>query len=235
MNTFCEEMNNKLRDDPVIVLGMHHSGTSILAEILHRHGVFMHANMPHHESRFFTIEINDEMIMGGGASWANNPIMPVAEIMTKLEAVRACIEKKAYVNYIASGYDGLSRWGFKDPRACVILPLYLEIFPNAQLLHIIRNEDDVAASLAARKKKGLGVNPDVDFWKALWRQHVSRARKYGGRHKHYHELSYEDFCLRPVEVVKEVFNHLDVSFTKATEQFLQENIYTHRINIGGKQ
>jgi len=225
-------MTNKLRNDPVIVLGMHHSGTSILAEILHRNGVFMQANMPHHESKFFTIEINDELIMGGGANWANNPIMPVASVMAKLDEVRACIEGKACTNYVESGYDGLSRWGFKDPRTCVLLPLYLEIFPHAQLLHIIRNEDDVAASLAASKKKGLGVKPDFDLWKALWRQHVGRAREHGARHKHYYEFRYEDFCLRPVQVAKEVFKYLDVSFTEAAEEFLRKNIYTHRINIG---
>lgn len=226
-------MNNQFRDDPVIVLGMHHSGTSILAEILHRNGVFMQANMPHHESRFFTIEVNDEMIMGGGANWASNPIMPVASVMAKLDEVRACIEGKACINYVEAGYDGLSRWGFKDPRACVLLPLYREIFPNAQLLHIIRNENDVAASLAASKKKGLGVRPDVEFWKSLWRQHVDRAREYGARHKAYYEFRYEDFCWCPIDVIKEVFNYLGASFTAATEQFLREKIYTHRINVAG--
>jgi hypothetical protein len=226
--------SNQLRDDPVIVLGMHHSGTSILAEILHRNGVFMQANMRHHESKFFTVEINDEMIMNGGANWANNPIMPVVEVMAKLDIVRARIEKKAFKKYVEAGYDGRSCWGFKDPRTCVTLPLYLKIFPNAQLLHIIRNEDDVAASLAASNKKGLGVNADLDFWKVLQRQHVSRAREYGMRHEQYYEFCYEDFCRRPVEIVQDVFKYLDVPFTEATEQFLTQTIYTHRININGK-
>ncbi len=31
--------------DPVIVTGMHNSGTSILAEILHTSGLFLEANM----------------------------------------------------------------------------------------------------------------------------------------------------------------------------------------------
>jgi len=232
MTIKSHEINNKLRDDPVIVLGMHHSGTSILAEILHRNGVFMHANMHHSESKFFTVEINDRMIMGGGANWASNPIMPVAEVMAKLDQVRARIEKKAYKKYIEAGYDGHSRWGFKDPRTCVVLPLYLEIFPNAQLLHIIRNEDDAAASLAASEKKGLGIKPDLDFWKELRWQYIGRAREYGRRHQHYYEFHYEDFCSHPVEVIKDIFTYLDVAFTDETEQFLRKNIYTHRINLG---
>jgi len=224
-------MNHQLSDDPVIVLGMHHSGTSILAEILHRNGVFMQANMPHHESKFFTIKINDEMIMGGGANWANNPIMPVAEVMAKLDDVRKQVERKALVKYMEAGYDGHSPWGFKDPRTCVTLPLYLEIFPNAQLLHIIRDEKDVAISLAASDKKGLGIISDLDFWMDLQRQYVGRAREFGTRHKHYHELRYEDFCRHPVEVMKEVFAYLNLDFSEVAEQFLEKNVYTHRINL----
>lgn len=223
-------MTDHLRDDPVIILGMHHSGTSILSAILHRNGVFMHANMHHYESRFFTLEINDRLIMGGGANWASNPIMAVDEIMARLHEVRARIETKAYETYRDAGYDGHSRWGFKDPRTCVVLPLYLEMFPTAQLLHIIRNEHDVALSLARSEKKGVGNNPDVDFWKDLRRQYVGRAREYGRRHQHYYEFRYEDFCLRPAGVMKEVFEYLQAPFTDATEQFVLKNIYAHRIH-----
>ncbi len=219
-----------LRDDPVIVLGMHHSGTSILAEILHRSGVFMQANMRHHESKFF-VEINDELVMGGDANWARLPIMSVNEVMSKLEAVRHRVEKKGFQKYLEAGYDGRSRWGFKDPRACVTLPLYLEIFPNAQLLHIARNENDVAVSLSNNEKKGLGRNVDLEFWKELQRQYVARAREFGQRHKSYYEFRYEDFCLRPVEVMQNVFEFLGLPFTAATGAFLKDHVYTHRVNL----
>jgi len=228
-----EPMTNssaRLRDDPVIVLGMHHSGTSILAEILHRSGVFMQANMRHHESKFF-VEINDELVLGGGANWAKLPIMPVAELMSKLEAVRHRVEKKGLQKYLEAGYDGVSRWGFKDPRTCVTLPLYLEIFRNAQLLHIVRNENDVAVSLSANEKKGVGRNADLQFWQELQRQYVERVREYGWRHKSYFEFRYEDFCLRPVEVMQNVFEFLGVPFTDMTEEFLKDNVYAHRVNL----
>jgi len=219
-----------LRDDPVIVLGMHHSGTSILAEILHRSGVFMHANMRHHESKFF-VEINDELVLGGGANWAKLPIMPVAEVMSKLEAVRHRVEKKGLRKYVEAGYDGVSRWGFKDPRTCVTLPLYLEIFRSAQLLHIVRNENDVAVSLSAHEKKGVGRNADLNFWQELQRQYVERARENGRRHKSYFEFRYEDFCLRPGEMMRSVFEFLNLPLPAATTEFLRDNIYTHRIDV----
>jgi hypothetical protein len=55
--------------------------------------------------------------------------------------------------YTECGYNGKSKWGFKDPRLCVVLPLYLKLFPKAQVVHIRRNPNDVAASLGKRKKR----------------------------------------------------------------------------------
>ncbi|RMD93448.1 MAG: sulfotransferase [Calditrichaeota bacterium] len=224
-------MNQKLRDDPVIVLGMHHSGTSILARILHENGVFMQANMRHYEAKFFVMEIHERLVMGDEAGWARNPIMPVEEVMSYLEPVKRVIERKGFRKYIDAGYDGHSRWGFKDPRTCVLLPLYLKIFPRAQLVHIVRNAEDVAASLAANEKRGVGVQEDRAFWKSLWQQYVDRVRQYGQQHPQYFELTYEDFCRQPVPVVTQIFDYLGIPFTAKAEQFLRENIYTHRINI----
>ena len=221
-------MPDLLRDDPVIVLGMHHSGTSILAEVLHRHGVFMHANMRHFESRFFTSTVNNRAVMGGGGNWAANPIMPVDAVLAKLDDVRKLIEKKAYRRYADAGYDGRSRWGFKDPRTCVVLPLYLKLYPNARLLHIVRDEEDVASSLARSNKKGVGVKPDPAFWAELWRQHVGRAREYGRRHPHYYEFRYEDFCQRPVEVARPIFAYLELPFSAAAERFVRQNVHADK-------
>lgn len=225
-------MHHRLRDDPVIILGMHHSGTSILAEILHRHGVFMHPTMPHYESKFFTRDINDRFIMGGGANWANNPPISVAEVMSKAEAVRARIDKHAYTKYCSAGYDGSSRWGFKDPRTCIVLPLYLELFPRAQLVHIIRDVDDVAASLAVSRKAAVGLEPNRAYWKALHQQYVDRARAFGKEHPQYYELGYEELCRQPIEVMREVFTYLGCTFDQKVRRFLQQRLYTHRIGIG---
>ena len=226
-----EPQKKQLRKDPVIVLGMHHSGTSILAEVLHRNGIFMQPNWRHYESKFFARDINERLILEDEAGWARLPLMPVKEIMQKYEIVKKTIEKRAYMKYIASGYDGQSRWGFKDPRTCITLPLFLRIFPNAYLIHISRREDDVAASLASSFKRGVGLNRDREHWKALRQAYIERIHEFGTKHERFMEISYEKFCQKPVAVMQEVFDFLGVAFQTTTKQFLQEKIYTHRINI----
>jgi len=47
---------------PVLVAGMHNSGTSMLSVILHYNGIFMQANVDHFESHFFSYCINDQFI-----------------------------------------------------------------------------------------------------------------------------------------------------------------------------
>jgi len=217
-------MADRLRDDPVLVLGMHHSGTSILAQVLHHNGVFMHANMAHHESRFFTKRVNDRLIMGGDGAWARLPIMPVDAVMAKLEKARSVIRRNALEKYVAAGYDGRSRWGFKDPRTCVLLPLYLELFPNAQLLHIVRDEDAVADSIARGAKEGVGRVEDREYWKELRRQYVARARDHGRRHQHYEELAYEDLCASPVEVMRPIFAYLGLPCTVEVQGYVREHV-----------
>ncbi len=231
MERMTEKQTGALRDDPVILLGMHHSGTSILARVLHMNGIFMHPTMHHYESKLFTRQVNDRLIFEDESRWAQLPIMSVDEVMQKYDVVKSYLSGRAMKKFIAAGYDGRSRWGFKDPRTCVTLPLFLKLYPRAQLLHIVRNADDVAASLAENVKQGVGQIHDRAHWKALHAAYVQRAREFGRQHSDYLEIRYEDFCLRPVEIMQQVFAFLREPLQNPTKAFLQENIYTHRINI----
>ncbi|MCG6871110.1 MAG: sulfotransferase, partial [Gammaproteobacteria bacterium] len=201
--------STRLSDDPVVVLGMHHSGTSILARVLSTCGVFMHADMPHHESSFFTREINDTMILGGGSHWADLPILPVAQVLERLPEVRRRIADQSASRYRAAGFAG-GDWGFKDPRSCITLPLFLEIFPRARLVHILREAPAVARSLCCSSKKGVGVRADPVFWTRLRAQYVARAREFGSSHSQYHELRYERLCERPDREITALLDYLGI-------------------------
>jgi hypothetical protein len=80
---------------------------------------------------------------------------------------------KKYINHLLSGlrsveYLGLKKyiryqsvfrlptpWGWKDPRNTFLLPLWMELFPDAKVVHIHRHGVDVARSLRARRQKQL--------------------------------------------------------------------------------
>lgn len=214
--------NNHNVSDPILIVGMHNSGTSILAKILHESGVFLGNNMDHYESHFFSIFINDLIIMQGGKNWAKSPIMPIEEVLSYAKTVGPFIKTHWIADYLQWGYDGKSMWGIKDPRICVLLPLYLEVFPSAKIIHIRRNSKDVAASLCNRNKRAYGKFDDFNHWLQVTIEYTNRVLEYSTVAKSYHEISYEDFCINTEDITKKLFSFLKIDFTIKTSQLIDE-------------
>ena len=125
------------------------------------------------------------------------------------------------------------RWslgvGVQDPRLCVLLPLYIKLFPDARLVLIRRNEEDIAASLAHRYKPGVGVKRDRSFWRELAHSHIARASEYGERHPHFHQLEYEDLCRHPLETVQRLFGFLKMKLPESTHEKIRQSVRIDRI------
>ena len=60
-------------------------------------------------------------------------------------------------------------WGWKDPRNSLTLPLWLRVFPEAKVLHIVRNGVDVSRSLVTRERDSLAGKPGQRLKGALKR------------------------------------------------------------------
>lgn len=212
--------NNNI--SPVLIVGMHNSGTSILAEIIHESGIFLGNNMEHYESHLFSIYINDLLIMKGGKNWSKLPILSIDEVMSYRDTIGSFVKKHWMADYIQWGYDGISKWGIKDPRLCVLLPLYLDIFPQAKVIHIRRNPDDVAASLCQRNKRGVGKLDDFHHWRKLTLDYTERVIEYSNISHAYHEIKYEEFCTNSEPVTNALFEFLNIHFTSDTKQLLSK-------------
>lgn len=215
--------------DPVLLMGMHNSGSTALSRCLHQCGVFMVNNATQCESHFFSNYCNDELLMGGGAEWARLPIMPVEEVMSFRDTVGQFMLDQWRIDLMQWGYDGTSPWGVKDARTCVLLPLYLDLFPNSKILFIRRDPDDIAASLAHREKPGVGVMNDVAHWKELTLQHFQRVEEYGNRHHSFHTVSYEELCLQPVQVARKVHEFLELPLTTEHESIYKKTMHRDRV------
>jgi hypothetical protein len=184
----------------------------------------------HSENRFFRDEVNEGLVMGGGDAWARLPILSVEEVLSFEATVRKHIERNWLERYRALGYDGASPWGFKDPRTCVLLPLYLRIFPDAKVLHIVRDPEDLATSLAHRPKRGVGILNDPAHWKRLAQAYVERVRSCTQRHPcPCLEISYEAFCREPSRVTSTVFRFIGRPFTDEARRFTEERVTASRI------
>jgi len=153
---------------PVIVIGMHRSGTTMVMRMLAELGLFVGARIDGNcESPYFRA-INDWLLTQCGGRWDEpTPIRYMLEsprtrsLVT--EYLRSYLSSPRCVSYF--GMRGLLRrrretimanpWGWKDPRNTFTLPIWLDLFPQARVIHIYRHGIDVAKSLATRWEKSV--------------------------------------------------------------------------------
>jgi hypothetical protein len=153
---------------PVILLGMHRSGTAMIARLLDELGLFQGAQIQGDHEALWFLDINEAILRRANASWdwpahfdellAN----PAAFDLTSRclhEDVSSRGARKFMGRYRAMRYGSLLKynrpWGWKDPRTVLTLPLWLDVFPDAKLVYIVRNGVDVASSLMVREQRGL--------------------------------------------------------------------------------
>ena len=109
--------------------------------------------------------------------------------------------------------QGVERWAECTPLHLLYLPLIRKLFPNALVVHIIRDGRDVTASL---HRIGWIKPLPWDKTRALlapalfWRWIVSKGRKYGREMGgDYIEVHYEDVVRRPRETLARLGAFLD--------------------------
>lgn len=157
-----------LRDDPFLIVGMHRSGTTLLARMLHGLGVHLGLDLErNHESVAF-LEANDSALDAAHSTWDRPESWPwlleePAARRGAVELLRRRIESPRFRWRYAGvksfvGRSRPSRWGFKDPRATLTLPLWLELFPRARVVILRRHGIDVAASLRHRARQQIRID-----------------------------------------------------------------------------
>ena len=159
----------------VLVLGMHRSGTSALTGALARLGLATPApgdlvagrydNPVHHESAALT-DLDDALLGALGGSWSAPPVFePGWELAGSLASVLAGGPEAA-----RRAYPGTGPIAWKDPRLCLLLPLWRRLLPGPlSIVFVWRAPLAVAHSLRARQ--GFTVSLGL----ALWERYARHA------------------------------------------------------------
>lgn len=160
----------------LIVLGMHRSGTSVLARLLNLMGAYFGpegigtgANKENPKGfweRRDVRALNDFVLHSAGCDWNRVSTFDVDKLPEKVvstfrgEAAKLLLEM-----------DGHRPWFIKEPRLCMLLPLWRPLLEAPVCIHVIRHPLEVAASLQTRNampiEAGLG----------LWEFHVRAATR----------------------------------------------------------
>ena len=236
---------------PVIIIGMHRSGTSLLTRLLEKLGLFVgHNKDDNHEAIFFLL-INNRMMSCSGGGWRRPEHF---ERLIKNEKHLNDLKKYALSKLASSEFESYSGghfdqfrempgpWGWKDPRNTYTLPVWLSIFHDAKIINIVRHGVDVAHSLHERYKRRHGQtsvnsipstrqNPvaTLEGSFALWEKYVttghSRVTAQGERAL---EIKYEDFLNNPAELLEIITEFCSISNNKNQIHNLVDGINTNR-------
>jgi hypothetical protein len=140
-----------------IVLGMHRSGTSMVAGLLHGDGICMgkafRKVLPQNPLGFFEEEsfrqLNDAFLLEAGYTvkeWSAE----FSETALKTDTLHEA------VNLIGQWNKSNGSWGWKDPRTCLTISLWLKVLQSKGLLRrtniivVNRSVSAVSKSLVAR-------------------------------------------------------------------------------------
>jgi hypothetical protein len=158
----------------IVVLGMHRSGTSGVAGLLARMGVspgpaadlLEGADNPrgHYESGRLHMACVRRLAAAGG-DWRRPPegAPPSAVDAFRREA-----------GDLIDEFDGARPWLMKEPRLCLLARELLPLLTQPVFVHVVRDPQAVAASLAARD--GLAPDEALRLWERYTRAAFAASR-----------------------------------------------------------
>ena len=142
----------------IAILGMHRSGTSLLAGTLQEAGLDLGeviTEAPHNKKgnreSILIRTLHDSVLSTSGGSWDSPP-----------SSVQWNTTQVSILSYILNNFSSSTVWGFKDPRSILCLQGWFDKYPNLECVAIFRHPFEVASSLAARNSYSL------DFGLELW-------------------------------------------------------------------
>lgn len=196
---------------PVFILGMHRSGTTMVAQALASAGVYPGAICDHNAEPLYAIDINERLLEEANGNWWNVPAEDALEdaVQSGMSALKARDLYAAHLK-ISTGsslrqwlhYSG--PWLVKDPRLSLTLPWWLARFPNAKVIWVLRNEAAVVDSLLRRQSLSYEAQSALDADEALElaRAYTTTAAKllkvYGVDYRavHYEDLTSSDEAIQ---------------------------------------
>lgn len=154
---------------PVAILGMHRSGTSMIAQLLHHCGLHLGSRTDliaankdneagYWEHLAFT-RLNETILQTAGGSWNQPPVLE-----SDWSSAPAFAPLRQTATQLIEGLAIHSFWGWKDPRTSLTLPFWLNLLPDLRLVVCLRHPFEVAHSLSTRHDHWLAYETGLTLW-----------------------------------------------------------------------
>jgi hypothetical protein len=193
---------------PVAIVGMHRSGTSMVANVLQRAGLNLGEEadlMPPADENpegFYEhlqfVRLNDEVLNVAGAGWDCPPPADFNWDDAALDSFRARARR------LAAPLGERLPWGWKDPRTSLTLPFWRSAIGPLRIVAVIRNPLEVVTSLHRRNafSTALGLT--------LWQIYAERILDQTSPDERL-VTHYDSYFLEPDREIARVLDYLDLN------------------------
>lgn len=212
---------------PVIIIGAHRSGTSATARALELVGLQIGQRLDSHRESKALQQLHEEYLRRFGATWYDPK--PFLERLQTSEGRRDCVEylRSNFNSHFAAifGYRNNPKgwwmrsrlnfgavWGWKEPRTTLFAPAWLEIFPDARIVHVVRDALAAAESIRERELKfqaaGDSSTPhlsDLTYCRELVELYL-RAGEELASLPNYQRLQFEELQANPPVMLEQLAN-----------------------------
>jgi hypothetical protein len=219
---------------PVLIIGAHRSGTTATARALSLLGLQIGQCLDSHDEPRQLQKVHENYLRQVGGAW-HSPGPLIASFATS-KGKQTCVQYlRDHLSHslFVFGYDKsltgwwkkrrLRRgapWGWKEPRTTLFAPCWLEIFPEARLLHVVRNPLAVATSIQKRElefqAKGdppSGRVGDFHYCMELAMTYVEAGEALAAETRHFYRVRFEDIQANPISELTKLASFCDLAFS----------------------
>lgn len=174
---------NYYKTQPVIIIGMHRSGTTMLSKFLESYNIFMGSRLEQNGEAISFLKLNEKILKSRNSSWDDTEKLKKLS-KKELENYSKIFFHEMNMHKHIKSYFGINNkkenlhndftWGWKDPRNTLTIDIIKEIFPNLRIIHIYRNPIDVANSLKKREEK-FTKNGKLKWYYNVLKNYITRG------------------------------------------------------------
>ena len=220
----------KIPENPIFIVSSGRAGTTLLRSIINRtkqvyipfesdfvaRGYPYFGNVKSFDKHTLTQTTNLFMRAALGIGWK----MERDEILNVLKHNSpdsfAKINHIIYSFYLHHNDITGKTWAIKTPVLIENLDRIIKTFPNARVVHLVRDGRDVCLSYKNVHQVRQGTDrfgPRSLLANALfWVDGLRRVKKFKVTHEELFELRYEDMVSKPEQTITRLFNFLDIPF-----------------------
>lgn len=217
-----------MKQKAICILGTHRSGTSMITRIINLMGIYLgeaddlippaeNINPEGFWENIRIVNIHEEILRELKSSWHST--VPMPSEWWKLPEIEKY--KIDLINLIKDKYNSASVWAFKDPRTCIILPLWKEVLNildvDVEFIIPIRNPLDVAKSL--EKRDHFLLSKSICLW---YYNMISILEETQGYKRIF--IKYDDILEEPTISLKKLSNFLSIDISEEEKSIITNTI-----------